>query len=147
MQFRKQAMSVVESSCQYCAQHEPHPLFVYLIRDKRSPMTTLQDINKTDAYIGTSRLPLHRLESHNRNKAFRTGAKSSRGIAPYWQVEFILGPFTTGASSCKQRWRSSSRKLSRRIKFGVQLAQELKVPIWYRDEQSYQLANRLVQGK
>ena len=83
-------------------------------------------------YIGVSHNPLYRLCSHNRLPGFPAGPKNSKQGAPHWRIELIIGPFAFGAKAFKQAWRDNSRKLERRIVYGVLNAVHLRQQIPHR---------------
>jgi len=137
-------MSTADTTCTHCENTQPHPLWIYLMRDKRCPMTEINEINNCEAYIGVSRLPLQRIECHNRIEGYRVGAKCSKSISPHWQIEMVIGPFDVGGKQFKQDWRKASRKLSRRIVYGISLANSMNMNIYFRDDVARAVAHRLI---
>lgn len=125
-------------SCSFCKEHVPHDRFVYLMRDSR------RDLQTADAYIGKSRLPLHRILQHNRDKLLRVGAKQTRANAPYWTLVYCVGPFPTGATEFKEIWRKSARTLPRRVAFGIDLARSRQQQVWFADDETAQAAYSLI---
>jgi hypothetical protein len=123
------------SSCSYCYQRSPHPLFCYLLSDRRFT----SDFSRHSAlpYIGVSRHPLLRLQSHNRVSGFRSGQKCTKPCASFWQLELVIGPFYQSAVAFKKEWRKSSRKIMSRIRQGVALAKQYRVAnVYARDTRS-----------
>jgi hypothetical protein len=119
-------------SCRYCADGRIHPVWVYLARDRRIPNDRLGSMY---AYVGMSRHPLHRL-AYNQNRAagWRVGSKSTKSIAPHWQLEMVVGPFYNGQGDAfKNGWRKGARRFRRRVRFGVDYGVKNGVKVYCRD--------------
>lgn len=100
--------------CRFCQKKVKHPLYCYLISDGAVNAST---------YIGLSRQPFFRLKSHNRERGFRCGAKSTKASAGKWKLLMVVGPwFANGGKAFKQSWRRNSRKLKSRLKMGLSKA-------------------------
>lgn len=132
--------------CDYCQENTSHPLFVYLISNRPTGCVNVDLINDSSAYIGKSRHPLHRLCSHNRVVGYRVGAKVTKGVAPGWMIEMVVGPFYAGgAGQFKEDWRKGFRNVVRRLIGGVELATRHDVNIYFRDQQTKQLVLHLIE--
>lgn len=90
--------------------------------------------------IGWTSNPLRRLKEHNRVPGFKLGKKTTQAGAPYWQLEIVIGGMQTGLTDFCDNWRKNSRKLERRIAYGIQYAvalhrrrMQLPIVIWARD--------------
>lgn len=107
-------------------------MWVYLARDSR-----IRDDSVSDSYcyIGISRSPFHRLFcQQNRVAGWKVGCKATKPIAPHWQLELVVGPFFDGGGCVfKHTWRRSSRRLARRVKQGIELAERENVRVYCRD--------------
>lgn len=87
------------------------PLFAYLMTAPGSHR------RQTGTYIGLSSNPIRRLKCQNRE--LPAGAKSTRGCAPNWRLELVIGPFHRGGDQFVQSWRRNSRKPNGRLVHGV----------------------------
>lgn len=136
-----------DSLCPYCkANREPttrvdtHPVFVYMASISEEGVKFGTD-RLISSRIGISKNPFKRLQEENRAPGFPIGSKLSQKGAPYWQPELVIGPFEASsrtASRFKDEWRRSSRKLHRRIVYGVRRALEMNLTVYARDPEMVQ---------
>lgn len=107
-------------------------MYAYLARDKRVPVERLGSMY---AYIGLSHHPFHRLMyNQNREPGWRVGSKSTKCIAPNWQLEMVIGPFMGfGGEQFKERWRKGARRFRHRIRFGIEQSRKLNLRVYCRD--------------
>lgn len=120
--------------CKYCLHHRSHPYFCYILTDRR--FTHNKKGQKDVAKIGVSRHPIHRLHSHNRRDGYKTGrrAKSTKACSGFYQIEFIVGPFSSRTAAEFERQWNSARKVIPRMVKGLQLATRYKRTVGARDE-------------
>ena len=133
------------TKCIYCRDHLRHPLFVYLLTDRRyvnNPM--LHDVVP---YVGVSSNPYLYLRAHNRDdKRYVNASQVSKPGAGFYQLELVCGPLWSGAREFKKQCRTKKRKIKNRINFFCKYALALQkksqqqhrnhIPILYvRDEQ------------
>lgn len=126
-----------DALCLYCQQGgaDAHPLFVFMASINEDGAA--KGVNKhISSIIGVSVNPLKRIQEENRIEGFAVGSKVSQKGAPYWQPELVIGPFTPCSRSAKrfkENWRRDSRKLARRIRYGVEKAAQEDLFIYARD--------------
>jgi hypothetical protein len=119
VRIRNESTGIEQTYCFYCyfKQWIEHPLFCYLLSDKRCT-TTDSELIQSAQYVGLATLPCERLNEQNRIEGYHTGAKSTNAIAPYWQDEIIIGPFYRRGDQFKQLWRQTARGMQSRFKRG-----------------------------
>jgi hypothetical protein len=104
----------MSQQCIYCKEGKVHPLFAYLLSDKRC-VNNAKD-HKVVPYIGLASNPFIRLCTHNRSsRKFGAFNQLTKGGAGYYQIELVFGPLTELASQFKEVCRKSSRKIHSRI--------------------------------
>jgi hypothetical protein len=124
--------------CAFCKANARHPLFLYVITDKRQSLLDLlnredkqqqekekevdeeedddadaeeEDVN-ADAfhvYIGLSSHPEVYVRSHNRDEGYRAGPKVTKAVAPYWEVQLAL-EIKSNSKQFKFDCRKAARK-------------------------------------
>lgn len=118
--------------CVYCQDHRPHPLYLYLLSDRRRGGAGIP-------FVGLTAHPFARLCGHNRVGArFGRGDPLTRSGAGYYQMELIFGPLWVPtprlrrkAGELMHRCRRESRKLiSRMVKFHA-LARTWRHPVQF----------------
>lgn len=96
-----------------------------LLVDKR--LTPAQWMNNnTSSEWDFSRLPEHTLCQHNRDKRFKLGPrfpKSTKALAPNWQIAILVGPFKQNAAAFMRAVKARSRKFKHHISRCVMLAE------------------------
>lgn len=131
--------------CMHCLENTRHPLWVYMLSTRPVDVVETEKISDYLTYIGVSRHPLHRLNSHNRVKGFKVGSKITKAGSPHWNVEITIGPFYSGgAYACKMSWRDGYRKLIRRLTGGVKLASQCGLNMYFRDEATKEMVLELI---
>lgn len=102
------------SACEYCASGSKHPLFVYLLSDRRCVNNPKH--HKVVPYIGLASNPFVKLCAHNRNgKQFGYGSQLTKLGAGHYQLELVFGPLFHGGRAFKALCRLKSRKIRSRI--------------------------------
>ncbi len=103
-----------ESKCEYCETGSKHPLYVYLLSDKRCVNNPKQ--HKVVPYIGLASNPFVKLCAHNRQgKQFGYGSQLTKLGAGNYQLELVFGPLWEGGRDFKMLCRLKSRKIRSRI--------------------------------
>ncbi len=103
-----------ESKCEYCETGAAHPLFVYLLSDKRCVNNPKH--HKVVPYIGLASNPFVKLCAHNRQgKQFGYGSQLTKLGAGNYQLELVFGPLWHGGRNFKTLCRLKSRKIRSRI--------------------------------
>lgn len=114
------AASTGEGVCPYNASH---PVFVYLITDRR--YTTSKHQQCLPPYVLMSENPLMDIRRQNREQGFSGADHTTKAGAGHLQVELVIGPFSADvAKEVRDKWRRLSRKLIQRVQTGVRLARE-----------------------
>lgn len=74
--------------------------------------------------IGVSTNPFKRVLELNGTDGFEQtpSSRSLRKGAPYWELALAIGPIVDGARAMAEEWAARSRKVSGRLKYGVQMA-------------------------
>lgn len=122
-------------------------MWVYMLSTRPADCVDPEKISEYLTYIGVTRLPLHRLNSHNRVKGFKVGSKITKEGSPNWRIEMTLGPFFEGgATACKMAWRDGYRKLTRRLIGGYDIANKTGLTMYFRDDATKQLVLTLKQN-
>jgi hypothetical protein len=105
-----------QQACRYCENHEKHPLFVYLLSDKRC--VNNPKLHRVVPYVGLSSHPLVRLNAHNRQncKLFGPGNQLTKAGAGHYQLELVFGPLRSEHHGLGRSFRDSCRKRSRKIR-------------------------------
>ena len=132
--------------CEFCQSNKIHPMFCYLIvsdqtehndnitqryacealSNKKNISDKTTQSNSPLHYIGISRLPYHRLESHNRNPGFKLGSKLTKDNAGSWRMKLFVGPwYGSGANQFKRNWKQSNRTLNSRIQYAYEESKRL----------------------
>lgn len=103
-------------ACRYCENGDAHPLFVYLLSDKRC--VNNPKLHRVVPYVGLSSHPLLRLNAHNRLncKLYGPGNQLTKAGAGHYQLELVYGPLDPGNRGLGRSFRDSCRKRSRKIK-------------------------------
>ncbi len=102
------------SKCEYCESGATHPLFVYLLSDKRCVNNPKH--HKVVPYIGLASNPFVKLCAHNRQgKHFGYGSQLTKLGAGNYQLELVFGPLWQGGRDFKTICRLKSRKIRSRI--------------------------------
>ena len=100
--------------CEYCVSGKKHPLYVYLLSDKRCVNNPSH--HKVVPYIGLASNPFVKLCAHNRlGKQFGAGSQLTKLGAGHYQLELVFGPLWHGGRAFKQMRRLKSRKIRSRI--------------------------------
>ena len=100
--------------CEYCVSGGKHPLYVYLLSDKRC--TNNPRLHKVVPYIGLSSNPFVRECANNRRgKQFGHGSQLTKLGAGHYQLELVFGPLWSGGKDMKTTIRLKSRKIRSRI--------------------------------
>lgn len=100
--------------CIYCETQTKHPLFVYLLSDKRCVNSPFN--HKVVPYIGLASNPFTKLCAHNRmGKQFGHGSQLTKLGAGHYQLELVYGPMFSGGRQFKKLCRMRSRKIVSRI--------------------------------
>ena len=100
--------------CEYCKSGQRHPLYVYLLSDKRCVNNPEQ--HKVVPYIGLASNPFVKLCAHNRlGKQFGVGSQLTKLGAGHYQQELVFGPLWHGGRAFKTICRLKSRKIRSRI--------------------------------
>lgn len=94
------------------------------------------------SHIGLASNPIKRLKQQNREPGYDYGRKTTSIGAPYWQLELcIFGIPSKLVALFRDDWKLKSRKVERRIVYGIHKAIELRdsgypgIEIYARDEQ------------
>ena len=102
------------SSCEYCESGSKHPLFVYLLSDRRCVNNPKH--HKVVPYIGLASNPFVKLCAHNRSgKQYGPGSQLTKVGAGHYQLELVFGPIWQGGRDFKALCRLKSRKIRSRI--------------------------------
>ena len=103
------------SLCHYCSNKLRHPLYVYLLSDRRCVNNPTN--HHVVPYIGLASNPFVKLSAHNRvsGKKFGTCSQLTKSGAGYYQIEAVFGPMFRGGKAFKQTCRARSRKITSRI--------------------------------
>jgi hypothetical protein len=102
------------SKCCYCQRRAKHPLFVYLLSDKRCVNNPIN--HKIVPYIGLASNPFTKLCAHNRmGRQFGHGSQLTKLGAGHYQLELVYGPLFSGGRQFKKMCRMRSRKIVSRI--------------------------------
>lgn len=112
----------------------PTPKYMYIL--SLTAQGTARRGAKWSPHIGWSSNPFRRLNEHNRVAGHRGGRKTTRACAPHWRLELVVGGLTVGLREFRDQWRHKSRKLDRRIVWGVLYAAALanpRIQIYARD--------------
>lgn len=120
-------MSDERPVCQYCTNpsNTKHPLFVYLLSDKRCINNPSK--HKIVPYIGITKFPMLKLCKHNRiNKRLGYGNQLTKLGAPNYQIELVFGPIFHGGKYFKFESRKKSRKIISRILYFCDYARSLQ---------------------
>lgn len=106
----------LERPCRYCESGEKHPLFVYLLSDKRC--VNNPKLHRIVPYVGISSHPLVRLNAHNRLncKLFGNGNQLTKAGSGHYQLELVFGPLSRGSPGLGRAFRDSCRQKSRKIR-------------------------------
>jgi hypothetical protein len=100
--------------CEYCARGVKHPLYVYLLSDKRCINNPSH--HKVVPYIGVASNPFVKLRAHNRlGKQCGHGNQLTKAGAGHYQLELVFGPLWQGGGEFKKVCRRQSRKIKSRI--------------------------------
>lgn len=111
------------SICPLCwPVKKEHPLWVYMATISQEGIDS--GVYNCAPQVGISRSPPVRLNELNRVTGFRPGSKNSLAGAPFWQLELIIGPFSSGGMDFKEKWLSRSRTAVRRLVFGILMAEK-----------------------
>lgn len=86
--------SVDHLSCAWCRSSQTHPLFLYLLVDKRIDFERIS--NRRQFYIGLSSQPLVHIHCQNRIRGYRAGTKVTKHVAPHWELQLIVQVFEKG---------------------------------------------------
>jgi len=102
------------AACEYCESGSKHPLFVYLLSDKRCVNNPKH--HKVVPYIGLASNPFVKLCAHNRSgKQYGPGSQLTKVGAGHYQLELVFGPIWHGGRDFKTLCRLKSRKIRSRI--------------------------------
>ena len=102
------------STCEYCVSGQKHPLYVYLLSDKRCVNNPKH--HKVVPYIGLASNPFVKLGAHNRvGKQCGVGSQLTKLGAGHYQLELVFGPLWHGGRAFKTMCRLKSRKIRSRI--------------------------------
>lgn len=113
------------ASCPWCwPVKKEHPLWVYMTTISQAGIDN--GVLNCAPQVGISRSPPVRLNELNRVAGFRPGSKNSLAGAPFWQLELVIGPFSSGGTDFKEQWLAKSRTAVRRLVFGILMAQKWK---------------------
>lgn len=83
-----------KTCCTYCRSGETHPLFLYVLTDKR---IAFQNINhKKQIAIGLSSQPFVHVQCQNRIAGYKAGWKATKAVAPNWQIVSLLRVHVNG---------------------------------------------------
>lgn len=100
--------------CKYCVSKSRHPLFVYLLSDKRCINDPSK--HKVVPYIGLASNPFIKLCAHNRmGKKFGPSNQLTKLGAGNYQLELVYGPVFIGGRNFRNVCRKKSRKIVSRI--------------------------------
>lgn len=111
------------SVCPLCwPVKKEHPLWVYMTTISQEGINN--GVLNCAPQVGISRSPPVRLNELNRVAGFRPGSKNSLAGAPFWQIELIIGPFSTSGTDFKEKWLAKSRTAVRRLVFGILMAEK-----------------------
>lgn len=122
--------------CNYCATNSQHPLYAYLLSDKRCVNNPAK--HKIVPYIGLASNPFLKLCAHNRlGKQYGTGSQLTKPGAGHYQLELVFGPLFHGGKDFKMNCRKSSRKLTHRILRFCSLAHALRKQAKFRQAGLY----------
>jgi hypothetical protein len=89
----------------------------------------LKSENETETYVFVSANPVLSTILHNRRE---TSTKDTRGVAPYWYLAFVAGPFPLAldAYTFAQQWVDVTRGCTSKIKRGTEMASDAGVPFY-----------------
>lgn len=108
----------------------PHPHFAYMIVINKEGKQAGR--NPALMHVGFSRDPRKRLREHNRQSGVKGVGNRLTGIgAPYWKLRLVIGPFARGARKFVAKWKKKSRTLRRRVAYGISLAEDASVSVFY----------------
>jgi len=108
--------------CEYCQHNRRHPLFLYLISDRR--VSSLFKLNKHQYYVGLSSQPSENVKCDNRERGFRAGKKVTKSISPYWQLQLVF-QIKSHARDHKAAYKTIQQ--SNRLSFFIQYVCSLSV--------------------
>jgi hypothetical protein len=108
-----------------------HPLFLYLITDKRVPLRDIK--SKHQLYVGLSSQPFVHLECQNRTPGYRAGVKVTKSVSPHWELQLVV-PIQSDAKAHKTAWRKArENKLLFLLRYLYQLALSKQTSLFCRD--------------
>lgn len=94
--------------CRWCHTGARHPLFLYLILDSRIGLEQLS--NKRQFHVGLSSNPLAHVRCQNRERGFRAGMKSTKQVAPHWELNMTVKVDAADAQAHKAACTSAASK-------------------------------------
>jgi hypothetical protein len=111
--------------CRYCLLRQRHPLYVYLLSDRRHVNTPSK--HSIVPYVGLCRNPLVKIHAVNRDdRRFIPASQLTKPGAGYYQVELVFGPLFHSGKEFKERCRRGSRKIQSRILFFCESARQVQ---------------------
>jgi hypothetical protein len=120
------------SSCPYCVQG-PHPMWVYLLTSKQ---------HSKHAYIGMSSHPVERMHQHNRKQGYATGHKSTKMVAPNWELAMVSGPHFPSTTEPKpgrqfKMIARKSRTRDNRVLGLLHMSKQMNVTTYVKDRKEF----------
>jgi hypothetical protein len=103
--------------------------YAYIISITPEGMKKFKGKPPATSHIGWTRNPPRRLLEHNRKRGYYCGQKTTQQCAPYWQMELVITGIVKDLNGFCRSWRENSRKLERRILYGIRLAAAMNNPL------------------
>ena len=126
--------------CMFCkADNNKHPLYLYMITDRRIPISDLATSSNKYHHIGLSSHPFIHTHCQNRVNGFRAGVKSTKAIAPYWVLQLTI-EVRSDAKLHKMAYKKAKKekKLIAFLQHIYKLAVEQDTPIYCKDPDGIQ---------
>lgn len=112
-------------SCPYSSHRAEHPIFVYLISDKRFRADKGQQ--QLIPFVLMHENPFDDIRRQNRERGYTGANHQTKSGEGHMQIEMFIGPFSLDtAVQVQKMWRAMGRKLVQRVVVGLQLARQFK---------------------
>lgn len=118
-----------ERLCVYCRTNRKHPLYLYMIGDRRVSLN--RNLAHIDQYVGLSSLPFVHEHCHNRIVGYKAAKKTTKALAPHWRL-LLAVPVGKGAMALKADLTKMSRKFFGRLVQVCEYAARHKQPVYTR---------------